>query len=304
MTYGRFLDLQKAEAQAREAQIQLALERVRAVAMAMHKPEELSVIGKTIFTELKSLGFTGIRNTEMVINNDKKETVISYHFSDYGKGEIIEIDYQTNPVVKKWAKYLRKADNAFVPVIISQKEIRSWDQYRIKLGYKTDPQMVKAKAIYYYSYSIGLGALSISSWQTLMDEQIKILERFRNVFQLSYKRYTDISLAEAQARESQIELGLERVRARAMAMQKSDELSELVDTVFKELTKLDFALTWCIINIIDAPSLSNTVWAANPDINKVPESYYMKFEDYPFHDAMMKGYKERATIYIYVLDLP
>ncbi|MFZ1259324.1 MAG: hypothetical protein WAQ93_02545, partial [Chitinophagaceae bacterium] len=35
-TYTRFLDLQKAEAQAREAQIEAALERVRARAMAMH----------------------------------------------------------------------------------------------------------------------------------------------------------------------------------------------------------------------------------------------------------------------------
>ena len=85
-------------------------------------------------------------------------------------------------------------------------------------------------------------------------------------------------------------------------MQKSDELSELVDTVFKELTKLDFALTWCIINIIDEPSLSNTVWAANPDINKAPESYHMLFEDYPFHHAMMKGWKERRTKDVYVLE--
>jgi signal transduction histidine kinase len=87
-----------------------------------------------------------------------------------------------------------------------------------------------------------------------------------------------------------------------MAMQKSEELSALVDTVFKELTKLDFALNWCIINIIDAPALSNTVWAANPDIDKAPESYLMKFEDYPFHDAMMKGYKERNTKFIYVIE--
>ena len=77
------------------------------------------------------------------------------------------------------------------------------------------------------------------------------LLRFGKVFDLTYTRFNDLQKAEAQAREAQIELGLERVRARAMAMQKSDELSELVDTVFKELTKLDFALTWCIINIID-----------------------------------------------------
>ena len=301
-TYTRFLDLQKAEAQAREAQIELGLERVRAAAMAMHKLSDLSAIGKTIFSELKMLGFAGIRNTEIVINNDEQETVQSYHHSEYGKDEIIEINYKSNPIVKKWAKDLRKADNAFVPVSIPQKEIRSWDQYRKELGYKPDPKMAMAREVHYYSYSTGLGALSISTWQKLGGEEINILERFRNVFRLSYQRYIDIAKAEAQAREAQIELGLERVRARAMAMQKSDELSELVDTVFKELTKLDFALTWCIINIIDESSMSNTVWAANPDINKAPESYHMLFEDYPFHHAMMKGWKERNTKYVYTLE--
>jgi hypothetical protein len=36
-TYTRFLDLQKAEAQAREAKIEAALERVRSRSMSMHK---------------------------------------------------------------------------------------------------------------------------------------------------------------------------------------------------------------------------------------------------------------------------
>jgi signal transduction histidine kinase/DNA-directed RNA polymerase subunit N (RpoN/RPB10) len=146
------------------------------------------------------------------------------------------------------------------------------------------------------------GALELIGTEPLTDEKFEILHRFGKVFDSSYTRFNDLKKAEAQAREAQIELGLERVRARAMAMQKSDELSELVDTVFKELTKLDFALTWCIINIIDENSMSNTLWAANPDINKAPESYHMLFEDYPFHDAMMKGYKERAQKYIYVIE--
>ena len=40
--YIRFLDLQKAEAQARESKIEASLERVRAKAMAMHSPNDLS----------------------------------------------------------------------------------------------------------------------------------------------------------------------------------------------------------------------------------------------------------------------
>jgi len=40
-SYVRFLDLQKAESQAREARIEAALERVRSRSMAMHKSEVL-----------------------------------------------------------------------------------------------------------------------------------------------------------------------------------------------------------------------------------------------------------------------
>ena len=209
--------------------------------MAMHKLDDLSEIGKTIFNELKKLGFESIRNTEMVINNDKRETVISYHNSAYGKQEVIEINYKENPVVRKWANDLRKREDAFVPVYIAAKEIKKWDQYRKQLGYKPDPGMAKAKAVYYYSYSIGLGAISVSTWQTLDEDQVKILARFRNVFKLSYQRYSDIASAEAQTREAKIETALERVRTVAMGMHKQDDLMEICKVVYVELQALGFS---------------------------------------------------------------
>ncbi len=52
-TYTRFLDLQRAEAQAREAKIEAALERVRSRTMAMHRSEEIADILRKIFEELK-----------------------------------------------------------------------------------------------------------------------------------------------------------------------------------------------------------------------------------------------------------
>jgi len=477
----------------RELEIETALERVRAVAMAMRKPEDLPGIGETLFKELKSLGFTELRNTEIIIISDVKETLTSYYYSDYGVTGVVEVDYKSNPKVQSWVNQLKKANDAFAEVVITEKEIKAWRKYREEVGHLPDPKLNKAKKVYYYSYSIGMGGLSISTFKPAFNEQIKILERFRNVFNLSYQRYIDIAQAEAQAkearietaleriraralamhssnelmevakvlreqlsllgqpdletsvvhlyeedpdhilswrafrsgtgneityghiaipknscefvqewltnyysnsieytieisgakqkewydvlfkfapdvinamrqnksihekryhqfskfsggallmvsrqrpseesiylqrraalvfdlayrrfldlkkaeaqaREAQIELGLERVRARAMAMQKSGELSELVDTVFKELTKLDFALTWCIINIIDESSMSNTVWAANPDINKAPESYHMLFEDYPYHHAILKDWRERKTKSVYTLE--
>ncbi len=60
----------------------------------------------------------------------------------------------------------------------------------------------------------------------LSEEKGEVLKRFARVFDQAYTRFLDLQKAEAQSREAQIELGLERVRARAMAMQASEELND------------------------------------------------------------------------------
>ena len=47
---GKDIDLQKAEAQASEAQIEAALEKVRAKAMTMHNSNDLSITASIVFT--------------------------------------------------------------------------------------------------------------------------------------------------------------------------------------------------------------------------------------------------------------
>src|SRR5262249_11138673 len=56
LAYTRFLDLQKAEAQAREAQIETALEKVRSRSLAMHKSDELQEVIQVVFDRLYELG--------------------------------------------------------------------------------------------------------------------------------------------------------------------------------------------------------------------------------------------------------
>ena len=230
--------------------IESALEKVSIAAMSMRRSKDLSGIGSLIFKELKKLGFTDLRNSEIIINNDAKETITSYYYSDYGVTGVIELDYKSNAIVKGWADQLKKASNAFAEVVIPGKEMKAWRKYREEIGYLPDPKLDKAKTVYYYSYSTGPGALSISSFTPVAKEQIKILKRFRNVFQLSYQRYADITLAAAQAREAEIELALERVRARTMAMRKSDELPETTFLLFQQLKELGETAAQLSIGII------------------------------------------------------
>ena len=55
-TYTRFNDLKQAESQAREANIEAALERVRSRSMAMHKSEELGELSFELVKQVQALG--------------------------------------------------------------------------------------------------------------------------------------------------------------------------------------------------------------------------------------------------------
>jgi hypothetical protein len=52
---------------------------------------------------------------------------------------------------------------------------------------------------------------------------------------LTYKRYNDLKYAELQTHKAQIETALERVRARAQAMQNPEELIEVSELLRYEM---------------------------------------------------------------------
>ncbi len=252
------------EQKRQELEVEASLERVRAQAMGMRKSEELATVSEIIFKELKSLGFAALRNTEIIINKDSKNSITSYYYSDYGVTGTIEVDYTTHPTVKNWMEDLKKTRDSFVAVRIAEKEMKAWRKYRESLGYLPDPKLNKVKTVEYYSYSIGLGALSVSSFKPISDEQIKTLGRFKNVFGLAYRRYADVVQAEAQAREARIEAALERVRARTMAMQRSDELGNVAEILFKQVQELGIHAWSTGFNIWQEGNDAYIDWVTNP----------------------------------------
>ena len=78
LAYRRYMDIEQAIIQAREARIEASLERVRAVAMSMNKPEDLLNVSETLYREFYSLGFPELRNSMINIHNDDKKTFVNY----------------------------------------------------------------------------------------------------------------------------------------------------------------------------------------------------------------------------------
>ena len=148
------------------------------------------------------------------------------------------------------------------------------------------------------------GCLALATLEPLSDEHFDIMLRFAKVFDLTYTRFNDLKQAEAQARESQIELGLERVRARAMAMQKSGELKELIGTVSAELSKLDLILDRCFIMTYDIKTLGVTWWMSNPETSSDPTGLFVKYHEHPPYLAFLKAWQDRIVKWQYILEGP
>ena len=219
----------------RELEIEAALERVRAVAMGMNRHEDLLQICESSFFELKKLGFESLRNVVIHIPNDEQNYFMDYDFSDFTGGQIGKVAYGMHPIVDEYLEKIRSSEDAFFEVVIDEDMLEDWNEFRRKSGQMYDQRLETANAVYYYVFSIGIGDIGISTFKAISDSQIKTLKKFRNVFSLTYKRYSDITLAETQAREAKIEAALEKVRSSTLAMKQPEDMVEVCRIISDQL---------------------------------------------------------------------
>jgi len=270
--YTRFLDLQKAEAQARESEIQLALERVRASTMAMHKSNELAETAAILFQQMTELGVTPERiniclikeadNILEVWATDQQGVKISHHFN-------ASLDEPTTgkPVYDAW-----KEKKKSIIIDLSGKELNDWIRYvREVMGMTIKAELVKEHRIHSVAF-FSQGMILTTTPEPLPEESITLLERFADVFNLTYRRFLDLQKAETQARDAQIEAALERVRSLALGMRKSEEAGKVTDSFFAEFKKLTVKIIGCSIIVADEKNDSMEIWRARSDLAVRPFS--------------------------------
>ena len=90
LTYTRFNDLKRAEAQAREAKIEASLERVRAKAMAMHSSQDLADTIGAFYKELHSYSITPRRCGVGLLNKETKNGEL-FTWNTTEQGESLEL---------------------------------------------------------------------------------------------------------------------------------------------------------------------------------------------------------------------
>jgi signal transduction histidine kinase len=242
LTFSRFLDLQKAEAQAREAQIEASLERVRSKTMAMHNSLDVGETIATMFDEFVKLGIETLRCGILIGNDSKEMEVWTAKSNPDGIATLIvgRLETMIHPMMQGMIVAWKSKERAFEYQLIGDdlkayyRAINNADFYPAQFDIDSLPA-----SQFHTDFFFRDGAVFAFTAEPLAESAVQVLTRFAGVFGQTYRRFLDLQKAEAQAREAQIENALEKVRSRSLAMHKSDELQEVVTVVFEKLQELD-----------------------------------------------------------------
>lgn len=268
------------ETKNRELEIEAALERVRTMAMGMKKPDDLMDVCRIISEQLEFLKMGNIRNVQVAIIDEQKKIYANYqYFSAYANSVFEETGYDNNPASRAMVEEMQKSANSFFIGSIKEDELQQFREWRKDHNQFPDPILDDLPEFFYYFYSIGQGGLGLTTYQAINENELEIFKRFHLVFKLAYSRFMDIQLAEAQAREAQIEAAVERVRAQSMAMHHPDDLDKVNKELLAQLTRLEISgLTGVSFYLIDQNEIV-TVWdLSSPGNMTNPNSYSFRYD--------------------------
>ena len=227
----------------REAQIEAALEQVRARSMGMHHSSELADAASLLYQVLGSLGFEFFTCGYEFIDEEKGVTT---GWASSPDGVIIQ-DFVVRPITgspvfdRRYESWKRKDE--FYKDDVGRKANLESHRWLAKYAPEHFKEQIFSKIpdrLIYYTCNISHGCLIVMTEIPYSTQDEQILVRFAKVFEQTYTRFLDLQKAEAQAREAQIEASLERVRAKAMAMRNSEELGSAAELFYKELKNLGF----------------------------------------------------------------
>jgi signal transduction histidine kinase len=281
-TYTRFLDLQKAEAQAREAQIQLALERVRARTMAMRESSELSEASLLLFMQLKQLG-ADLWTCGFGICEKDNEEITEWMTHPNLNLMLAPLKFRSSSSIKKpffdaWQSgtelYSKEwegpelqnlQEDVTMEMPVFQQLSKEWEQ----AGLKPPTYQLDYVATHKYGY--------IYVITTRPFEQPEIIVRFAKVFEQTYTRFLDLQKSEERAQSAILEASLERVRAETASMRNAADLERIIPMIWKELRVLDVAFIRCGVFIVDDNHQLIHTFLSTPD-GKAIGSFHLPFE--------------------------
>ena len=227
--YIRFLDLQKAEAQARETQIEAALERVRSRSMGMHKSNELKDVVRLLYKEFRIL-VTDIDSVNIQLNPDSSKDI--HFWASVGEDiypELYHLLYSDLPIFEKFYNAFNSPGGEFFDYLLNKEEKDAFFSEIFKIQpvpHQRKKMIQNAEGMVMMGWFHKHSGIDIVHYnlKRFGEEEKEIVKRFAAAFEQTYIRFLDLQKAEAQAKEAIKQASLDRVRGEIASMRTAEDL--------------------------------------------------------------------------------
>jgi len=228
LTYTRFRDLLKAEAQALDAIRASSLDRVRAEIASMRTASDLQHITPLIWHELKVLGVPFIRCGIFIIDEAKANVQAYLSAPDGHSLAIMNLPFNLNKLTDNLVDHWRNA--TFYREHWNKDEFLNWTQAMIVQGqiknretYLGGPKLPESLNLHFIPFTQGM--LYVGATNPFSQNEIDLVKSLAEAFSIAYSRYEDFSRLE-QAKQN-IESALTELKATQAQLIQSEKMASL-----------------------------------------------------------------------------
>ena len=273
LTYTRFLDLQKAEKQAREAQIEAALENVRARSLAMQKSTELRNVVSTVVERMIEIGLN-IASANIVLFGEHSKDLVIWTKTNkddfYSKG--FSLPYNDDPAMADYFDAFGRRANLFTKSYTFEEKNAFWKVLFERSDFRHVPAERKKFILEAAHFSTSVvcrknTAIQLTRYvkEPFSETDNQILKRFATIFEQAYTRFLDLQKAEAQALDVLRRTTVDRVRAEIASMRTTGDLERITPLIWNELTTLGVPFIRCGVFIMDEEQQQIHTFLSSPD---------------------------------------
>ena len=266
VAHARRKGVQRAEAQARAAQVEAALERVRARALAMQHSHELGAVVGAVFEALGDLG-VAVHRSALCVVRDASRAVTFWSATQDGT---LSGDARLEGLPLYEALFGAWRQQRDVSYILQDADLRAYyaalgSTHAAVLDAHVGAAGVDAEREYVHAVAIPAGLLVAFADAPFSEDTVQTMQRLARAFQIAYTRFQDLQQAEAQAGEAAQQASLDRVRAEIASMRTTSDLDRITPVMWEELTVLGVPFVGCGVFIVDEDASSVQAFLATQD---------------------------------------
>ena len=272
--YDRFLDLQAKERRAHEAEVEAALERVRAQALSMQTSDDIPTVGAALFRELNRLKFPAWNSVIGIPDSERK---LARHWvllpdsieAWRGQGHVVhesdvtivleEFDlaklHSAHPAAEEAFHAASGSETTWMTRLFPEAEMIEVARKLVELDMYPEQYEAMARTwkgdAYFFVVHHRHGYVFFWLLEPPTETEIDEARRFAETFAFAYERFLELQGKERRAREAEVEAALERVRAEAAAMRSTDDITNLLTALDEGLEAAGVPVSNLVLNVTD-----------------------------------------------------